>query len=177
PDGSVPTIDCYLDQPLAAAQAYKRSEESDPALWLIEQHELAEAKQRFSEVKKSVFLASPLSLTARIFQAGGVLIKVIEDIAADYSLTEEAFLWAWGSAPLLIQSDDAKKEAVLQAQANDSAAISSLWLRCTDEVATSICNAWAGPGELRLHNVSSGNTFAAGSVNEELLGKIFVGAI
>lgn len=100
------------------------------------------------------------------------LAELLELISA--SLPRELFQWAWYSIPVPTFCDDADLMAKRVRASCEKGAVLSLWLRCdTDEPIKAALRALPACGQVRLHNLTTANTWIAGSEDEEGLARTF----
>lgn len=163
----VPTLDVYLDNTVAAARTLDFSggvisgEGSDYGFVLTD-------SKNADPADKKVLLAGGASLVGHLFQAGTALPRAVQGLLAAGFCPEEIY-WGHSAMPIILRHADAALEAAVQERVQKAGALVSVWARCSDEEMKTYLQSWNGPGELRLHNVLSGNTFIGGKIDEDAL--------
>ena len=109
---------------------------------------------------------------AAVYPAFLSLAETLELIGA--SLPRESFQWAWYSIPVPAFCDDVDLMAKRVRASYEKGAVLSLWLRCdTDEPIKAALRALPVCGQVRLHNMTTANTWIAGSEDEDGLARAF----
>ncbi|MEL7609328.1 MAG: methenyltetrahydromethanopterin cyclohydrolase [Bacillota bacterium] len=157
---TLPMIALYLDHPAAVFRHYLHGEEDYS-------YQRAQAMPVGSLTKNSV-IAAHNSLVDYIYTAGKALPLLIE-FAYNNGLDPECMHWGYGRTPILYkgrtEEETERDKDVMRA----CGSIAGLWVKSEDDRLRKICRAWNGLGQIRLHNILSGNTFVAGSVDEDQL--------
>ncbi|MGI9952652.1 methenyltetrahydromethanopterin cyclohydrolase [Moorellaceae bacterium AZ2] len=104
-----------------------------------------------------VIVAAGGSLVDNIFKAAFYLTNNVT-LLVERGMLSHNFLWGWGSCPLASFKDQVETLA-------RCGAVSSFWVKGTDESLAALVEGWNGYGEIRLHGFWSGRTFVRGKVN------------
>jgi hypothetical protein len=168
----LPTLDVYLDRMLPAAESIVPdaggavgAPGSGYAFRLVPSGEGPGAAP--DPAGRKLLLAGYSSLVGRLCQAGMILPQTVRELLAAGFCGEE-FFWGFSSLPIIVRRLD-EGEKQVQEQVQKAGRLVSLWLRASDEEIKTYLEKWRGPGELRLHNLVSGNTFIGGRIDEEAL--------
>ncbi len=165
----VPTLDVFLDNTVAAAEALRPDEDgayrgaSSPYRFLL--------AEKAPETGENLMVAAPQSLVAHLFAAGIALPREVQNLLGA-GFCKEEISWGFSSMPIILRSKDAAAEAALQAQVQKAGQLVSVWLRGADEELKEYLTKRDGNGELRLHNLLTGNTFVGGKVDETALARL-----
>ncbi len=159
----VPTLDVFLDD--AAGAALALAPDGDGT------YGGASSAYRFLPAAApanahNTVLAAPHSMVAHLFEAGTALPREVRGLLAA-GFCKEEINWGFSSAPVVLRALDDAAAAAMQARVLGCGQMVSVWLRGADEELRGYLEAWGGPGELRLHNLLSGNTFIGGKLDEE----------
>jgi hypothetical protein len=168
----LPTLDVYLDRMLPAAQSIVPDAAgavggSGYGFRLVPHAEEEAAVSVGAASDRKLLLAGTSSLVGHLCQAGMVLPQTVQALL-DAGFCGEEFFWGFSSLPIVLRRLDAG-ETPLQEQVQKAGRLASLWLRGSDEELKAYLENWRGPGELRLHNLLSGNTFIGGRLDEPAL--------
>ncbi|GHT93395.1 hypothetical protein FACS1894140_6450 [Spirochaetia bacterium] len=163
----VPTLDVYLDRTVAAAEALVPDDQGVVSAAGYGFCHSADRVYSYGDLK--LVAAGPSSLLAHLYAAGMVLPQTVQGLLSAGFCREEIF-WGFSSVPIILRQQG-EGEIPLQEQVHKAGRLVSIWVRGADEEITSYLKGWHGPGELRLHNLRSGNTFVGGKIDEEGLAR------
>jgi hypothetical protein len=175
----VPTVDTYLDHSVEASRSFfytdgrgVRGADKTIGLRLIRASD--DPAGSFNLAMRHEIVFSPGSFLHHVLRAAGVLVYVVRDLVLnEKGFSEDSVLWAWGKAPFVLRQKDENALRSYQDEALYAGAVSAVWLRAEDNALRSFAADWNGPGEIRLHNVQSGNTFIGGLFDSERLWQLY----
>lgn len=157
---ALPVIALYLDNPAGVYRHYLYGEEDYS-------YRRVQAAPTGNLTKNSV-IAAHNSLVDYIYTAGKAL-PLLAEFAHRSGLEQECIYWGYGRTPILYkgrtEDETERDKTVMQA----CGSIAGLWVKSEDDRLREICKTWNGLGQIRLHNIFSGNTFVAGSIDEDQL--------
>ncbi|MDR0840300.1 MAG: hypothetical protein LBN26_02805 [Christensenellaceae bacterium] len=166
-DRRLPTLDVYLDAAVSSSAALRLDggvlTAPDGAHGVLITEDVPAVLP-----DSNVLLASPVSLVGHLVEAGLALPRAIQALLQAGFAAEEIF-WGYSAAPIVLRSSSAASEKAVQGLLSRAGTLVSVWLRCGDEELRAYLKQWDGPGELRLHNLCSGNTYAGGRIDDAAL--------
>ena len=169
---TIATIDLFLDKPVQSTRGsflnnvngIIGADDSDFGFAISENLQLQSTKH--------IFVASSTSLVASIYNGAKALPLLVNRVLAA-GIDAERIMWGFGTAPVILFSEDANKAIDIQNFVLAKGAIASLWIKGTDDELIAIAKVAIDCGEIRLHNILSGNTFIGGKVDEAAMLSLF----
>jgi hypothetical protein len=172
-----PTLDIFLDEPSKLGPPEIQNDEYGERYFFPDENMemgLFSALPPESPVRGGFLAACKnTGLIASVFRAYMVTIETLAECKA-LGLSEDEIVWGWSSVLLAPLCDDLPLTLERQKAVKAGGSIISLWLRRDNDKDIKELIRKLGPrGELRLQNLSTGNTFILGAVDQGLCGKVF----
>jgi hypothetical protein len=170
-----PTLDLFLDDPSALLMPVTRTVEEGEIYGFPDEHievGLFSALPRELGIRETFLAATKdTGLVASVFRS---YVKTLETLSEFRASGLKEILWGWSSMVLAPLCDSLSLTRERQNAAAACGSIISLWVRMNrDDDIKSLIKKPGPRGELRLQNLTTGNTFIFGSVNEKACEEIF----
>jgi hypothetical protein len=172
-----PTLDIFLDEPSALRMPeIKKDEHGERYFFPDENMELGlfSALPPESPVRGGFLAASKnTGLVASVFRAYMATVETLAECKA-LGFSDDEMLWGWSSVLLAPLCDSLSRTLERQNAVKAGGSVISLWLRRDkDDDVKELVRKLSPRGELRLQNLSTGNTFILGAVDQGLCKKVF----
>ena len=145
----LPTVCMYLDNPALVAENYLR-------------HDLYLCTEELPEEGNFV-TAGASSIVHHIFEAGSPALTLTKNLM-DAGVEAENILWGFSSTVLLFKGKDPEGAAIDREMMLEKGCAVSIWLNAKDDFCKEFLKDHTH-GEIRLHNLRTGNTFVSGRMH------------